>query len=225
MKDYFFKARDGGNKEFLSMLIYRPIAGFMLEKFFRDSKVTPNQISLMSLVVIAAGCCFFAFCPYPWNITGVLLLHFGYALDMLDGIYARYRGVSSEFGRWLDAFFDVIKGFLLFTSLAYSAYVTSGHYLILIAGMAALANTFLTFYVLNTKEHVIKEVIFEVQPWKGIYIGYEIMLYCFLSLMVVFDKIYLGLIILATFGALAWLKNCRTIWIYHLTHKETVKEA
>lgn len=49
---------------------------------------------------------------------GVLLMFGGYALDKADGAYARWRGVSSPFGRQIDSFIDVfvylVTGALLF---------------------------------------------------------------------------------------------------------------
>jgi CDP-diacylglycerol--serine O-phosphatidyltransferase len=48
----------------------------------------------------------------------VLLMFGGYALDKADGAYARWRGVSSPFGRQIDSFIDVfvylVTGALLF---------------------------------------------------------------------------------------------------------------
>lgn len=50
--------------------------------------------------------------------NAVLLMFGGYALDKADGAYARWRGVSSPFGRQIDSFIDVfvylVTGALLF---------------------------------------------------------------------------------------------------------------
>jgi CDP-diacylglycerol--serine O-phosphatidyltransferase len=70
--------------------------------------------------------------------AAVLLMFGGYALDKLDGAYARWRGVSSPFGRQIDSFIDVfvylVTGALLFH------YVVSPHPLVsAVVGFLVLA--------------------------------------------------------------------------------------
>jgi phosphatidylglycerophosphate synthase len=225
MKDFMYKGRDAGNKELFSMLFYRPAANFLLNSVFKHLNVTPNQITMLSLFIAVSGCAFFAFSAYPYVIIGVILLHLVYTLDMLDGQYARYKGLSSKFGKWFDAFIDVIKIAFIFLSLSYRAYYArGGDSSAFIFGFIALTNSFLTEYILNTREQIIKGATFEIKPAKDIYIGYEISLYIALSFFIVIDKIYTGLIFLAVAGALSWIKCYMTLHRYYFKNKKEIDE-
>jgi phosphatidylglycerophosphate synthase len=222
-KNFTYKEMDAGHKEFLSMLIYRPIANFMLNRVFRHTNVTPNQITLFSLAIIIIASSFFAFSRYPLVLIGILFLHLGYALDMLDGQYARYKGLSSKFGQWLDPFIDVIKGAFLYTSLSYGTYLAENNPLVFLWGIIALTNTFLTFYILNTRGQIMKGHNFELKLKKYVYVGYEISLYWVMSIAVLFNKVHVGLIFLATAGAFSWIKPYITFMRYCKMHKEQIE--
>jgi len=223
--DFVYKGADAGRKELFSMLIYRPIAKALIFAFFKNSKITPNQISFISLVITLIGCFFFAFFRYPFMILGVLFLHIGYVFDMLDGTYARYKGLSSKFGRWFDPFLDTIKAAGLFISISYAAYIDSGNPTVLLWGMLALVNSLITYYIMNTKSEIVKDATFEVSFGNDIYIGYEISLYLALSVIVLFNILYPGLIFMATVGALSWIKVFITARRYYVKNMDKIEQG
>lgn len=225
-KDAMYKGMDAGNKELFSMLIYRPAANFLLNTVFKYLNVTPNQISFLSLIVAISGSFFFAFIDYPWVIIGVLLLHLTYTFDMLDGQYARYKGLSSKYGKWFDPFIDIIKIAFIILALSYRSYYEgAGDPRTFIWGFIALVNSFLTFYILNTRGQMIKGATFEVKPAKNIYIGYEISLYWALSFFIVINKVYAGLIFLATIGTLSWIKCYITLRKYYFKNRAEIEAS
>jgi CDP-diacylglycerol--glycerol-3-phosphate 3-phosphatidyltransferase len=74
-------------------------AGFVLVRY----RVSPNTLTMMSLVITAASA--------PLAATGHLLMAgcvfmFGAAFDALDGIVARARGLASKAGEVLDSIID-----------------------------------------------------------------------------------------------------------------------
>lgn len=224
-KNYIYKERDSGSKELFSMLIYRKLANILLLNVFKNLSVTPNQISFISLVIVAAGSYFFAFTEYPYILIGALLLHIGYVFDMLDGQYARYKGLSSKFGQWFDPFLDVIKVTFIFISLSYGAYVSTDNPAVFMWGLVAMANSFLTCYIMNTRSQVFKSKGFEIKLKKDIYVGYEITLYLALTFFIVFNIVYQGLIFMATIGALSWIKVYVTLRRNYLKHKEEIEKT
>lgn len=220
--DPTYKERDAGNKELFSMLIYRPIAKFLLNTIFKHLNITPNQISFISLLVMIAASWFFAFTSYPLIIIGALLVSLGYVFDMLDGQYARYKGLSGKFGHWFDPFIDTIKAVFLFIGLSYGLYSRQNEALALLWGSVAMAQALLTFYVMNTRSQIIKGPTFEVKIG-NIYIGYEISLYLTITAFVVVNRIYGGLIFLATVGALSWIKLYISLTRYYNKHKDEIE--
>ena len=224
-KDFVYREKDAGHKELFSMLIYRPAAKFLMVNIFKYIKTTPNQITFFSLVLTIVSSCFFAFARYPYMLIGVFFLHLGYIFDMLDGQYARYKGLSSKFGQWFDPFLDVIKAAFIFISLSYGSYTADNNPIALIWGLVGLTHCFLAYYIMNTRNQIIKGHTFEIRLKNNIYVGYEISLYWFVTLMVVFNRVYLGLVLLGTIGALGWIKVYITLKNYYLKHKEEIEKA
>ena len=205
------------------MLIYRPIANLLLNRIFKFVNVTPNAISFFSLILAVAASCFFAFSSYPIIIIGVILLHLVYTFDMLDGQYARYKGLSSKFGQWFDPFIDIIKAAFIYLALSYGAYAINGNYMTFVWGIVALTNSFLSFYILNTRRLIVDEATFEVKIKKNIYVGYEISLYWALSFFIVINRIYEGLIFMSVLGALSWIKLFVSLRRYYYKNKTRIE--
>lgn len=222
-KDFVYKERDAGNKELFSMLIYRPIAKIMVLRAFKFINISPNIISIVSLLWVVVASIFFAFFTYPSIIIGALFLQLSYLFDVLDGQYARYKGMSTKFGQWLDPFLDTIKIVFLFISLSFGAFKAQGDPGMFVWGAIAMANSFLTFYIMNTRDKIIKSVTFEVKLAKNIYVGYEISLYLAVTLAVLFNKAHWALVFLATIGALSWIKVLATLIKYYAANKKLVE--
>lgn len=222
---YLYKAADAGNRELFSMIIYRPAARFLLLGIFRHSGITPNQVSLLSLAVLIAASLFFASGDYFSMIIGVCLLHLTYTFDMLDGQLARYKGLSSKFGKWLDPFLDSIKLVFLYASLSFAAFLNTKSPFAFFWGMPALANSLLTFYILNTRSQIIKTASFEVNLGNKIYVGYEISLYWTITVFVLLGKVFWGLVFLGTVGALAWIKTFITLYLYYRKNRQQIESG
>jgi len=81
--------------------------------------ITPNSITIGSIVLrlISAGC--FLQAQHAWLIAGAVCYYFAYLLDCADGAVARLTGNSSEFGRYLDHLSDLVGDILILAALAY----------------------------------------------------------------------------------------------------------
>jgi len=90
------------------------ITNVFLWFFGNFTKVTPNQITIMSLVfaIIAAFC----FINEHW-IIGALIFQLSLVFDTLDGRLARLTRKYSDIGEFLDNFTDQIKVFILSSSI------------------------------------------------------------------------------------------------------------
>ncbi len=223
LKESTYKDRDAGHKEIFSMFIYRPFSRFLLWRVFRHLSITPNQVSALSLLAAVIGSGIIAFCAYPWSLTAILFLHLSYTFDTLDGQLARYKGLTSKFGKWFDPFLDVNKTVFIFAALSYKASIAEAHPTAFLWGIAALTHSFLTFYIMNTRSHVVKELTFEVKLKDRVYLGYEVSLYWVLSLVVLLDRAYEGLILLGTLGAFSWVKAYITLAKSYYANRDTIE--
>jgi phosphatidylglycerophosphate synthase len=82
---------------------------------------TPDQITLTSLVLALVVAGFFATGWLPLMIIGAIGVQVSIIIDCADGEVARFTGVSSQFGAWLDAATDRIKEYALYAGLAFGA--------------------------------------------------------------------------------------------------------
>jgi phosphatidylglycerophosphate synthase len=97
--------------------VARPLAAVLLVPL-RATRITPNQITLATLVVFAAGAAMLAFCP-GWRalIIATAVIELSYVLDCVDGQLARLKGTSSPVGAHLDFLMDELKAFLLIAAV------------------------------------------------------------------------------------------------------------
>jgi hypothetical protein len=94
-------------------LVARPLAAVLVAPL-EHSAVTPNQITLASLVVFLAAAALMVISPGRQGLLlAVIVLELSYVLDCVDGQLARLRGTSSPVGAHLDFLMDELKAFLL----------------------------------------------------------------------------------------------------------------
>lgn len=101
--------------------------------------LTPNQVTLISIVFgIAAAACF-ATGDRPWMVLGGVLIYFAFVFDCVDGQVARYARKFGVLGAWLDATFDRFKEYVVFAGLAIGWVVSGNGDDIWILALAALS--------------------------------------------------------------------------------------
>lgn len=81
--------------------------------------LTPNMITLLSLVLGLAAGGLFATGQYEHGIWGAVFLTGNYVLDNCDGEIARLKNLGSDFGDRFDSFVDWIVHLAFFAGLGY----------------------------------------------------------------------------------------------------------
>src|SRR3954471_3767704 len=119
--------------------VARPLAAVLLVPLAR-TRVTPNQVTLATLVVFVAGAAMMALCPGHGALVGaVAILELSYVLDCVDGQLARWKGTSSPVGAHLDFLMDEIKAFVLVAAIAIRLWRPAQDPRWLLEGIAGLA--------------------------------------------------------------------------------------
>ena len=92
-------------EEGLDLALFRPLA-YGVVKLVQPTRITPNQITAVSLVLgLAAGACYWQGSP-AWLLWGAVLLFLTNLFDCADGMLARVRGTSSLTGYLFDGLVD-----------------------------------------------------------------------------------------------------------------------
>ena len=98
---------------FWNLYVCRPVAAVLVD-VLKDTRVTPNQITLSAVVVAVASAAMLVGLPgYRWLVAAVVVFELSYVLDCVDGMLARWRGVQSTPGHLLDFLMDEIKAFVI----------------------------------------------------------------------------------------------------------------
>lgn len=118
--------------------VARPLAAVALVPLAR-TRVTPNQITLVTLAVFAAGAAMLVAGPgWGWLIAAAAVIELSYVLDCVDGQLARLKGTSSPVGAHLDFLMDELKAFLLVAAVAARLWRATHADRWLLEGLAAL---------------------------------------------------------------------------------------
>jgi len=78
---------------------------------------TPNQVTLLGLVIVVLNCALF--CWHKNTFWFGLGLAASFAFDALDGAVARLRNMSSKFGGYLDGVIDRYQEIAVFAAIAW----------------------------------------------------------------------------------------------------------
>jgi hypothetical protein len=94
-------------EEPIDVYTHRPV-GYAIAKLAFQTAITPDQITVASIVVGVSSGVLFAATRIPHHLQlGAFCLFFSAALDCADGMLARLRKSSSAFGRMIDGVADL----------------------------------------------------------------------------------------------------------------------
>ena len=102
------------------------------------TSLTPNQITVLSVVVFFFGLGFFFFNTFWWDVVGALTVFFNGVLDACDGEVARFRKMKSPIGgAYAEPVSHDIQYGLMFLPLGFAAYARTGLLWILLLAIFA----------------------------------------------------------------------------------------
>ncbi len=118
--------------------VCRPLAAVVVA-LVSPTKVTPNQITVLSYVVAMAAAAMMVSWPgYTGLLVAMLVYEFSYVLDCTDGMLARWRGIESKQGHLLDFLMDELKAFAILAAASVRLYLERGDVNFLLLGLAGL---------------------------------------------------------------------------------------
>ena len=141
MRDQGRKTRDGPVARHLN----RPVSRW-LSRYLVRTTVTPNQVSLASWILSCVAAGLMALGGYPALAAGGALAQLASIIDGCDGEIARLKYSQSKFGGWFDAVLDRYADAFLLFGLMWHEFASTGAYLPLLLGFAAIVGSFLNSY-------------------------------------------------------------------------------
>jgi len=110
---------------FLAKNFDRNISLFFSKRLVYTS-ITPNQVTLMGMIIGLMGALLLAFPSHILQILGAFLFLFCVIVDGIDGEIARLKIMESKFGHYLDIITDNIVHIAIFTGIGLGLYGKTG---------------------------------------------------------------------------------------------------
>ncbi|HVK78635.1 MAG TPA: CDP-alcohol phosphatidyltransferase family protein [Kofleriaceae bacterium] len=118
--------------------IARPPAAVFVY-LFRNTPITPNQVTFLSAVVAAvAGAMLIAWPGWVGLVVAAAVFELSFVLDCVDGMLARLRKHASPLGHLLDFLMDELKAMLLYGCVAVRLWRETDDERLLVVGLAGM---------------------------------------------------------------------------------------
>ena len=124
----------------VNMWLHRPLAYAFVALIYKTS-ITPNQITGLATVVGFAAAGFWFWGTKTAMILGGILLWTSGIIDGADGILARAKNMSSQFGRVLDGSMDMVVAIVSLAAAFTHIFIRSRSWWILLQAPIAVGMT------------------------------------------------------------------------------------
>lgn len=98
---------------------------FPILKMLIKTKITPNQISIVSLVLLFITAILISTGNWFYMILSIFVFRLGGITDVLDGDLARSKNLTSDYGAWLDSSAAIISDFVYVIAAFFGLYIQS----------------------------------------------------------------------------------------------------
>ena len=132
--------------------IIRKISGFITGLLVKTS-VTPNQVTIISLILGIASAAFFSHGAHTYTIIAGLFYFISTVFDQCDGEVARHKQMTSDFGKTFDIIVDSIVNATITIGITIAIYKTNGSGLSIIAGLLAMTGIVISLLLTTYFSH------------------------------------------------------------------------
>lgn len=184
----------------ISRILNRPIS-IRISRLLVKTRVTPNQISLMSFIISIFAALFFRLGDYIYLVIGGIFVHLSSIIDGCDGEVARLKLEETRYGSWFDSVLDRYADAIIILGLILGHWTMYNDIMIWNVGFIALIGSFLNSYTAEKYDAIFKE---KISYRYGIRMGRDIRLFL----------IFIGALsgqILLTLAILAIITNFESI--------------
>ena len=115
--------------------VIRKISIYFTWMFVR-TPITPNQITLLSLLFGVAGATFFSSADPMYWLAGWFVVNMHLVLDQADGETARWKKMSTKFGYFFDEITHPLVNVALFAAASVGVYAAANDVRILMVGLS-----------------------------------------------------------------------------------------
>jgi phosphatidylglycerophosphate synthase len=127
--------------------VFNRPCGRPLSRLLIYTPITPNAVSILSVLIGVLAAAFFALGDHASAIFAALLFQLSAIIDCVDGDLARVVFKESPLGKWIDLVGDQVVHVSIFAGIALGIYRAESSTLVLWLGAAAVVGAILSFGV------------------------------------------------------------------------------
>ncbi|HEX7859773.1 MAG TPA: CDP-alcohol phosphatidyltransferase family protein [Verrucomicrobiae bacterium] len=136
----------GAADGFVDRHFNRPV-GRLLSKLLIHTPVSPNAVSISSIIIGVISALFFAEGSYKSALLGAILFQLSAIIDCVDGDLARILFKESPLGKWIDFWGDQIVHVSVFAGIAFGVLRNGGDKETVWLGLSAIIGALLACIV------------------------------------------------------------------------------
>ena len=140
----------------INKYLNRPLASVLVRAVYR-TRVTPNQLTYLAFLIGLSGAYFFFRGRPTAFIVGGILAELSSVVDCADGMLARAKDITSEFGSYLDLYLDRVNEFFLLSGFMIGFFRYSGRLNLLILGLVTMGLYFLETTLFYLAKNYLKD--------------------------------------------------------------------
>lgn len=171
-----------------------------------NTKITPNQITFLSFVFSLFSALFFILASHFFVVLGAISFLISHILDGVDGVLARVKGVSSEYGSFLDHISGIFSRPIVFFGISWGVFSVNNNYLTWVFAYLAITSLIVkayTQFVFFQKFPFSKNISKEMYKKFNFLILFRYTVWFYLPLMLFFsviNKMYFFLLFFGIYG-------------------------
>ena len=176
--------------------------------------ITPNQVSILSLLFVVGAGVFFSLGTYKLVLWGALLSWIGVVLDHSDGELARFKEMQSDFGAWFDGVLDRVGDIVIIGGMSIHLFLHTPELYSIIIGLFAIVSTTMWRLVAFHIEKLQGNLHRSKKDQKAF--GFDVpLMYILITVSALFNNFFYLLLFFSVVMNLAWIKNVILIYIKH----------
>jgi len=151
-KESYQRVISHSDSPIIDRYIIRKISGFITGLLVK-TPVTPNQVTIISLILGIASAAFFSHGAHTYTIIAGLFYFISTVFDQCDGEVARYKQMTSDFGKTFDIIVDSIVNATITIGITIAIYKTNGSGLSIMAGLLAMTGIVISLLLTTYFSH------------------------------------------------------------------------
>ena len=194
-----------------TVFVYR-FVGIHLAWKLKNTKITPNQMTILSFLSGFLCALFFSIGSYGYFMFGALFYQISIIFDYSDGALARFKDLTSDLGVWIVVIVDALREFFVIFGLCLGLYSHTANSMVWVLGFILCGTNYmmdiqmLTFESFHFAEQGIKSFAAKSKLYKigREFISVRTTRYLAINFFAIIDQMYIYLLVFCIYNIMVF---------------------